>query len=173
MMSYSQKGSAAKCIDMLHLCCNPTALCANKRIGENKLEIVPVVPLSSITVAATGSGIDSNNVISIDGQKLKMYIGKVSLLRANEARLQKGASGATGYAHPFFWMIASHKAGTKKDANVAMSIVEHMGFKFPAFMNTKQLEAGDQLFFFDGVPSAKKSGVILKDEEPKAKKAKK
>ena len=178
MLNYSQKGSAAKCIDMLHFCCNPTALFANKRIGENKLEIVPVVPLSSITVAATGSGIDSNNVISIDGQNLKMYIGKVSMLKTKD---QKGASGATGYAHPFFWMIASQKAGSKKEANVAMCIVEHMGFKFPVFMNTKQLEAGDQLFFFDGVPSVKKSGVTLKDEvkddrkpgEPKAKKAKK
>ena len=103
LMSYSQKGSD-KTLDMIYFSTFPTAVFAKERIASEKLEIVPLVPMSQIVVAVNSAmGIDTHNVVTVSKIKQRIYINRLPLINAKDL----GSDSATGYVHPYFWMMAS------------------------------------------------------------------
>ena len=93
-----------------------------------------MVPLGNISISATGSGLDTKNSVTVNKNKLGMYISKPQLLTCSDMM----KSNAAGYIHPFFWVTSSKQTEDKKLVNMDMYIQQHKGYYFPVLYNTQR-----------------------------------
>ena len=157
MLDY-QRSHAVDHAAMLYHCMHPTAVYAKKQIAADKLKLVPLVPLGNISISTTGTGLDSNNVVTIEKKKMGIFISKPQLVASSD--LQK--SDAVGYVQPFFWVTGSKKTENKKLVNMGTYIQHHKGYNFPVLRNTTEIPADGQLLMIEP-QKTKHSAVELKE----------
>ena len=155
MQTYHKKHGLANPSAILKLVTHPSAAIACKQLKQDKLCVVPVVPLANIT---TSHGLVETRETCLAGKK-KCKLSLTSPKAYN-------SETDVGYLHLFFWLLNCKKTDVKSEANIFIKHVQHGVVWIPVWSNSKTIEAGDELVYFQAKRKAD-SVVVPEDDEPK------
>ena len=139
----------------IHLSTKPTGVFARSDIPRGALQLVPLVLMSGIGVKGSSGTIATETSVTTTTGKVYLHIHKpTQTYKPSMADWDKGVC-----CNPFFWV---QKDAGDMSANLKLTTIEHMGYKFPVLKNSvvikkhTELVAAKQDFEAPAAPDNKK-----------------
>ena len=132
LLSYS-RSQPSNLPKQIYLCCKPTAVRAAANIAKGELVIVPIGPMSTITIYGSASSVNTGHSIKI-GEDVHTF-------SINRTAQPKGVNvaewGADDTINPAWWVGTT---SVQDDANVAWKTVTYGEVKIPVLTNAKPIK---------------------------------